>query len=133
MAAGLPLKDAFDRSGCILAAAEGLACMDLLISVDTMMAHLGGALGKPVWLLLPFQADWRWMLDRVDSPWYPGMRLFRQPYDGEWGVPVSQVFNALQRLVPAPVPASAPDPVANNKRSSLLPLETLPGSSRQRG
>jgi hypothetical protein len=101
----LPIVDAFDRSGCIQAAADGLANMNLLITVDTMMAHLGGALGMPVWMLLPFQADWRWMLYRTDSPWYPTMRLYRQQGDGEWDVPISQMRTALQRLASGSDPA----------------------------
>ncbi len=94
-----PIQDAFDRSGCIQAAANGLAGMDLVITVDTMMAHLAGALGMPVWMLLPFQADWRWMLSRSDSPWYPTMRLFRQHKEGDWSGPVREVQAALQSLI----------------------------------
>jgi hypothetical protein len=100
-----PIQDAFDRSGCIQGAADGLANMHLLITVDTMMAHLGGALGMPVWMLLPFQADWRWMLYRTDSPWYSTMRLFRQEIDGEWDAPVNQLRSALQRLISGSEPA----------------------------
>jgi hypothetical protein len=57
---------------------------DLVISVDTMAAHLAGALAVPTWTLLKFSADWRWLLDRADSPWYPSMRLYRQPWPGAW-------------------------------------------------
>jgi tetratricopeptide (TPR) repeat protein len=72
--------------------------LDLVISVDTAVAHLAGALGKPVWILLPFSPDWRWMLHRTDSPWYPTMRLYRQPRRGEWRIPISQVFDNLKTL-----------------------------------
>jgi ADP-heptose:LPS heptosyltransferase len=58
--------------------------MDLIISVDTSVAHLSGAIGKKVWLLLPFMPDFRWMLDRDDSPWYPNLKLFRQPTISDW-------------------------------------------------
>jgi len=73
--------------------------LDLLISVDTAVAHLGGALAKPVWLLLPFNPDWRWLIDREDSPWYPTMRLFRQPRPGAWDPVVTSARNALTVFV----------------------------------
>jgi hypothetical protein len=76
--------------------AADLMHIDLLITVDTMAAHLAGALGRPVWVLLPFEADWRWMLDRADSPWYPTMRLFRQKKAGDWRAPVVQVLRELE-------------------------------------
>jgi ADP-heptose:LPS heptosyltransferase len=71
----------------------------LLISVDTAAAHLGGALAKPVWLLVPFNPDWRWLIDREDSPWYPTMRLFRQPRPGAWGPVVASARSALTVFV----------------------------------
>jgi tetratricopeptide (TPR) repeat protein len=69
--------------------------LDLVISVDTAVAHLTGALGKPVWTLLPYSPDWRWLLDREDCPWYPSMRLFRQPCPGDWGSVIQSVKDCL--------------------------------------
>jgi ADP-heptose:LPS heptosyltransferase len=74
-----------------------IANLDLLIAVDTSVAHLAGAMGKPVWLLLPFVPDWRWLLGRDDTPWYPGMRLFRQTTAGDWGGVLRRVGVALRR------------------------------------
>jgi hypothetical protein len=72
-----------------------IANLDLVVSADTMVAHLAGALARPVWTLLPFAADWRWLLDREDSPWYPTMRLFRQPGPGRWKAVIEAVRNAI--------------------------------------
>jgi ADP-heptose:LPS heptosyltransferase len=69
--------------------------LDLIITVDTSMGHLAGALGKPVWILIPKAADWRWMLERQDSPWYPTVRLFRQPKPGVWDEPLGRLQAAL--------------------------------------
>jgi Tetratricopeptide repeat/Glycosyltransferase family 9 (heptosyltransferase) len=76
--------------------------LDLVIAVDTSIAHLAGALGKPTWLLLPHVPDWRWLLDRSDSPWYPTMRLFRQPALSQWPPVIDAVATALRQLPPAP-------------------------------
>jgi Flp pilus assembly protein TadD len=73
-----------------------IANLDLVISVDTAVAHLAGAMGKTTWLLLPYVAEWRWMLDRADSPWYPTMRLFRQERWGDWLGVMRRVVDALQ-------------------------------------
>ena len=73
--------------------------LDLVISVDTSVAHLAGALAKPVWILLPFVPDWRWLLDREDSPWYPTARLFRQTTPGDWSGVVSRVAVELEKLL----------------------------------
>jgi tetratricopeptide (TPR) repeat protein len=72
--------------------------MDLVITVDTSVAHLAGALGSPVWVLLPWFADWRWLLDREDSPWYPSMRLFRQHVRGDWDGVLRRVQLELEAL-----------------------------------
>jgi len=74
--------------------AAAVSNVDLVISVDTSVAHLAGALGKPVWVLLPLCPDWRWLLDRDDSPWYPTARLFRQPDIGDWESVVGRVRGA---------------------------------------
>jgi tetratricopeptide (TPR) repeat protein len=74
--------------------------LDLTISVDTAIVHLAGAVGKPVWTLLPFAPDWRWFLDREDTPWYPTMRLFRQTERGDWDGVMHRVYEALQTFQP---------------------------------
>ncbi|WP_372400557.1 tetratricopeptide repeat protein (plasmid) [Azospirillum sp. HJ39] len=73
-----------------------MAGLDLVICVDTSVAHLAGALGVPVWVFIPFAPDWRWMLDREDSPWYPTMRLFRQSAPGRWDDAIDRVETALR-------------------------------------
>jgi len=82
------LKDFADTAGLI-------ANLDLVIAVDTAVVHLAGAMGKPVWTLLPFVPDWRWLLEREDSPWYPTMRLFRQNSWGDWDSVITRVVDAL--------------------------------------
>jgi ADP-heptose:LPS heptosyltransferase len=73
--------------------------LDLLITVDTAVAHLAGAMGKRVWLLIPFVPDWRWMLERSDSPWYPTIRSFRQKSAGDWEEVLGRVTEELARFV----------------------------------
>jgi ADP-heptose:LPS heptosyltransferase len=69
--------------------------LDLIIAVDTSIAHLAGAMGKAVALLVPFSPDWRWLLDRTDSPWYPSMRLFRQTAVADWDGVVERLRQEL--------------------------------------
>lgn len=76
-----------------------VSSLDLVISVDTSAAHLAGALGKPVWVLLPASPDWRWMLGRDDSPWYPTARLFRQERAGDWDSVIERVRGELSHLI----------------------------------
>ena len=85
---GDELKDFSDTAALV-------SILDLIVTVDTSVAHLAGALGKPVWILLPFIPDWRWLLDREDSPWYPTARLFRQSDTREWDAVISRVHAAL--------------------------------------
>jgi tetratricopeptide (TPR) repeat protein len=75
-----------------------MALVDLVIAVDTSVVHLAGALARPTWMLLPFQPDWRWLLDRSDSPWYPTARLFRQAQPGAWDGVTGNVRQALSSL-----------------------------------
>lgn len=101
-----------DASAGIADFADSAALMqalDLVISVDTANAHLAGALGRPLWLLLPFVADWRWLLDRQDSPWYPSARLWRQSAPGDWMGVLDAVESALDAWTSAwPQPAARP-------------------------
>ncbi len=92
------LPGVLDVSGKLVdwaATAAVIGALDLVITVDTAVAHLAGALGIPVWLMLPAAPDWRWMLDREDTPWYASMRLFRQTTPGDWGEVVARVKRAL--------------------------------------
>jgi Flp pilus assembly protein TadD len=96
-----PLPQLADWTGDLRDLADTAALinnLDLVITVDTSVAHLAGAMGKPTWVLLPFVPDWRWLLDRGDSPWYPSIRLFRQSRPGDWNGPVAQVVDALRQL-----------------------------------
>ncbi len=75
--------------------------LDLVISIDSAVAHLAGALGVPIWVMMPRPADWRWMIDQADTPWYPSMRLFRQPLPGAWDPVFAELCTALTELAVA--------------------------------
>jgi ADP-heptose:LPS heptosyltransferase len=95
LAADPRLTDIGRHFGDFTDTAAAVALVDLVISVDTSVAHLAGALAKPVWVLLPLCPDWRWLTERDDSPWYPSARLFRQPAIGDWESVIEQVRGAL--------------------------------------
>jgi hypothetical protein len=86
------LKDFADTAAAMLN-------LDLILTIDTAGAHLAGALGRPTWTILPWACDWRWLTDREDSPWYPTMRLFRQPTRGDWASVIAQVADELGKRV----------------------------------
>ena len=85
--------------GAFVDTASVMMNLDLVISSDTAVPHVAGALGVPVWVALPFVPDWRWMLDREDSPWYPTMRLFRQKQPGDWELVFAEIEMALRDRV----------------------------------
>ena len=94
--AGMRLFDVANELRDFADSAALIAALDLVITVDTAVAHLAGALGKPVWNLVKFHGCWRWLVNRPDSPWYPTMRLFRQPDPGNWRSVAEAVASALE-------------------------------------
>jgi hypothetical protein len=100
--------------------AAALTNLDLVVTCDTAVAHCAGALGLPVWVLLPFVADWRWLLSREDSPWYPTMRLFRQRTRGDWPAVLARIASAVGDLL------------AERARGKTLQIEVSPGEMVER-
>lgn len=100
------ILDCADQLTDFAATAGLVEQLDLVITVDTSVAHLAGAMGRPVWVMLPFAADYRWMTEREDSPWYPTMRLFRQPSPGDWGSVIARIIATIGQLPPHRAPAS---------------------------
>jgi Tfp pilus assembly protein PilF len=94
---GMSLIDLTDQIRDFEDTAALIDQLDLVISIDTAVAHLAGALGKPAFIMLPFAPDWRWLIDRCDSPWYPSMRLFRQEITGEWYPVISRIASDISR------------------------------------
>jgi hypothetical protein len=97
--AGVPVTDLREAIGDMADTAALVQHLDLVITVDTAVAHLAGALGRRTWILLPFAPDWRWLTQRQDSPWYPTARLFRQPRPGDWDAVMANVREALIALM----------------------------------
>jgi tetratricopeptide (TPR) repeat protein len=96
---GFELIDLTDELHDFADTAALVGSLDLIIAIESSMAHLAGALGKPVWVALPYVPDWRWLLDRDDSPWYPTMRLFRQRTPGDWTNVFNRIAAALESLI----------------------------------
>ncbi len=108
--------DQVDRvAGALMDTAAIMGQLDLVVSVDTSFAHLAGALGVPLWLLLPFSPDWRWMVGRADSPWYPTARLFRQERPGDWAEVFTRLADALREAA------------GQSRRAEPLLVEVSPG------
>jgi ADP-heptose:LPS heptosyltransferase len=99
LAETIPLTNISKEFGDFTDTAAAIENLDIVISVDTSVLHLAGAMGKPVWALLPFAPEWRWMLNREDSPWYPTMRLFRQKSWSQWDPVFQQVAEELRIIV----------------------------------
>lgn len=115
----LPVRDLGDIDqdrGAFMDTAAIMEGLDLVVSIDTSVAHLAGGLARPIWMVVPYWADWRWMIERADSPWYPTMRIFRQPRPGAWSLVFAEIASALREHVKRH---------ARNSRDSALPAEGL--------
>jgi hypothetical protein len=122
--AAFPITALSRRTSDVTAAAAAMLELDLIISVDSMTAHLAGALGRPVWLLLQHEPDWRWMTRRSDSPWYPTMRLFRQHTQGDWDPVVQNIATALRHVACTAAHAPTTTPLHRRARSRASPAPT---------
>jgi len=91
--------DLDEKAGPFMDTAAIIENLDLIITVDTAVAHLAGALGKKVWLLLPYSTDWRWIVDRTDTPWYPTMKIFKQKTPFDWESVMKEVVTELENIV----------------------------------
>jgi hypothetical protein len=106
--------------GDFMMTAAAIANLDLVVACDTAIAHLAGALGKPVWLAISFASDWRWLTGREDSPWYPTMRIFRQAKLGDWQTVSEQMAKALRQVVSEQTSPrnNAPKPMSGQREGS---------------
>lgn len=133
-ASGLPLLDGGARCADFAETAALIMQLDLVITVDTSVAHLAGGLGKPVWLLLPFDPDWRWQHQRRDTPWYPTMKLYRQEQPQDWHAPLAQLGADLARLMAGDASVLTPPewqaaPASHAALPVVLPGLSLSGQS----
>ncbi len=112
------VADLSDQLGDFSDTAAAVANLDLVIAVDTAVLHLAGALGRPVWAMLTFAPDWRWLLDREDSPWYPSLRLFRQARPGDWDSVLVRMRQLLAARVNQILPEWQPRPAASGAEAA---------------
>ncbi len=124
--AGALVEDLSSKIDDFADTARFMRQLDLVISVDTAVAHLAGALGIPVWLAIPATIDWRWMRGRTDSPWYPSMRLFRQPRSGDWATPFAEMKAALEAINGNATAARRSAAASGLPRSKARPLQGEP-------
>ncbi len=119
-----------ESTGPFLDTAAVMSAVDLVVTSDTATAHLAGALGVPVWLALSVPADWRWLAERTDSPWYPSMRLFRQASSGDWGSVFQRMAEQLRPLVQqcAAAPSNVVKPIQPIRRSQRFGASTESGN-----
>jgi tetratricopeptide (TPR) repeat protein len=117
------VADLSDQLGDFRDTAAVIANLDLVIAVDTAVVHLAGALGRPVWGMLAFAPDWRWLLDREDSPWYPSLRLFRQARPGDWDSVLVQIRRALAQKLNQVLPEWRPDPAASTAGLQIVAVD----------
>jgi len=127
-----PIQEWMHDCGDIAQTAALIDHLDLVISVDTAVAHLAGALAKPIWLLNRFESEWRWMLEREDSPWYPSMRIFRQPAVHDWDSVIARVRGELEIFVRAHEPQPAAPTVTSAGAASAPWSEALETRSGRR-
>ncbi len=113
------LDDLSPKLGDFAATAGAVAALDLVVAVDTSVAHLAGALGKPVWVLLPWVTDWRWLIGREDNPWYPTMRLFRQRQNEPWSEVVARVADELAAVAQGDTARLMPFKAAGERRAAI--------------
>jgi len=119
------------QAGAFMDTAAIMQNLDLIVTSDTAIAHLAGALGRPVWLILPFAPDCRWLLDRSDSPWYPTMRIFRQRRPGEWEDVFRDMADALHSLAPPTLTCPAGLAESNGKSSCTSKTAKSRGVARE--
>jgi tetratricopeptide (TPR) repeat protein len=112
------IDDLAPAFGDFVESAGAVSALDLVITVDTSVAHLAGALGRPVWLLLPWVTDWRWMLNREDNPWYPTMRVFRQSRDDDWIDVIARVATELKVVADGDAARLMPFKAAGDRRAA---------------